>query len=131
MAEPTTVEVYPNRAEFTLHRGRESLHDCNISIKPYTDKLGAIRWSRVSVSSYTVNRSMGARELSPPVVKVRLRMNVHNLRHCARGALGGTAVVDVVFLQRISAHLYEGKQASPSYGKSIQFSKLRVLAHNE
>jgi len=52
---------------------------------------------------------MDARELSLSVVKARLRMNVHNLKHCARGALGGTAVVDVVFLQQISAHLYEGE----------------------
>lgn len=74
---------------------------------------------------------MDVREFSSPVVKARLRMNVHNLRHCARGALGGTAAVGVVFLQLMSPHLFGAKFASPSYRKSIQFSKLRILAHNE
>ena len=52
---------------------------------------------------------MNVRELSPPVANARLRMNVHNLRHCARGALGGTAVVGVVPLQRFSSHPFGGK----------------------
>jgi len=52
---------------------------------------------------------MDVRELSPPVAKARLRMNVHNLRHCARGALGGTAIVGVVLLQRFSSHLFGEK----------------------
>ena len=52
---------------------------------------------------------MDARELSLLVVKARVRMNVHSLRHCARGALGGTAVVEVVFLQQISTHPFGGK----------------------
>jgi hypothetical protein len=70
-----------------------------MTIKSYTDKLDAIRWSRTFVSFHITGILMDVRELSPPVAKARLRMNVHNLRHCARGALGGTAVADVVFLQ--------------------------------
>lgn len=108
-AEPTTIEVHPNRAKFILHHRGERLHNCNITIKSYTDEFDTIRWGNVSVSSYTEDRSMGVRELSPPAVKARLRMNVHNLRHCARGELGGTAVVDVVFLQQVSPHLFGGK----------------------
>lgn len=107
--EPTTVEVYPNRTEFILHRRRERFHDRNITIKPYTDEFDAIYWSRISVSSQATERLIDVRELSPPVVNTRLRMNVHNLRHWARGALGGTDVVDVVFLQQFSPHLFEGK----------------------
>ena len=57
---------------------------------------------------HMLGRSTDTRALSPPVVKVRLIMNVHNLKHCARGALGGTAVVDVVFLQRVSPRLVGG-----------------------
>lgn len=107
--EPTTIEVHSNRAELILHRGRERLHDGNIAIKSYTDELYTIRCGEVSVSSYTEDGSMDVRELSPPVVKARLRMNVHNLRHCARGALGGTAVVDVIFLQQVSPHFFKGR----------------------
>lgn len=107
--EPTTIEVHSNRAELILHRRRECLHDRNITIESYTDELYTIRCSEVSVSSHTEGGSMDVQELSPPVVKARLRMNVHNLRHCARGALGGTAVVDVVFLQQVSLNLFGGR----------------------
>jgi len=96
--EPTTIEVYPNRTEFALHRRRERSHDGNVTIKSDADELDAIRWSRMSVSPHKTDKSMDVRELSPPVAYARLRMNVHNLRHCARGALGETAVVGVVFL---------------------------------
>jgi len=109
MIEPTTIEVYSDSAEFTLHRRRECFHDCDITIKSCTDELNAIRWSRLSVSSRMMHGSMDVRELSPPVAKACLRMNVHNLRHCARGALGGTAVVGVVLLQWISPYLFGGK----------------------
>jgi hypothetical protein len=44
--EPTTIEVYPNRAEFALHPRRERLHDCNITIKSYADELDMIRWGK-------------------------------------------------------------------------------------
>ena len=50
VVEPTTIEVYPNRAEFALCHRRESFHDCNITIKPCADELDAIRWSRMSLS---------------------------------------------------------------------------------
>lgn len=105
---PTTIEVHPNCAEFILHRRRKRLHDCDITIKSYTNELDTIRWGRLSVSCSITYRLMDVRDLSPPVVKARLRMNVHNLRHSARGALGGTAVVDVVFLYQVSPHLFEG-----------------------
>ena len=105
----TTIEVNPNHAELILHRRRERLHDCNITIKSYTDELDTIRWGKVSVSSHTEDRSMDVREFSPPAVKARLRINVHSLRHCARGAPGGTAVVEVVFLQQVSLQPFRGK----------------------
>jgi len=50
--EPTTIEVYPNRAEFVLHRRRERFHDYNITIKSCADELDAIRWRKMSVITY-------------------------------------------------------------------------------
>lgn len=73
---------------------------------------------------------MNAQELSPPA-KARLRMNAHNLRHCARGALGGIVVAVVALLQQISLRSLWGKLTLPSSCKSIQLGELRVLAHNE
>ena len=104
----TTVEVDPNRSELILHPRGERLHECNVTVKPYTNKLDTIRCNRSSVSLHAKRRLVDERELSPPVAKVRLRINVHNLRHCARGAPGGTAVVGVVFLKRVSSHLFGG-----------------------
>lgn len=103
---PTTVEVDPNRSEFILHPKGERLHECNVTIKPHTNKLDTVRWNRSSASSHAEGRPVDERELSPPFAKVRLRINVHNLRHCARGAPGGTAVVGVMFLQKVSSHLF-------------------------
>lgn len=117
-----------------MHRRRERFHDFNVTLESYTDKLGVIRWGKVFDlirRVYTTERSMNPRKLSPPAVKAHLIINVHNLKHCARGVLGGTAVANVVFLQQVSPHLFEYKQTSLSYSKGIQFSKLRVLTYNE
>ena len=57
-------------------------------------------------------------------------MNVHNLKHCARGALGAAAV-NVASLQQVSRHLFGNNETSPSHGKSVQFRKFRVLIYNE
>lgn len=108
--EPTTIEAHPDRTELILHRGGERLHDSNITIESRTDELDAIRWNRASVSSHTEGTSVDVPELSPSV-KARLRMNAHNFRHCARSPLGGTAVMDVVFLQRVSPRLLGGKMS--------------------
>ena len=43
---PTAIEVDPNRAEFVLHPKGERLHECNVTIKPHTNELDAIRWNR-------------------------------------------------------------------------------------
>ena len=56
---------------------------------------------------------MDVRELSPPVANVRLRMNVHNLRHCARGVLGETVVMGVVLLQGLSSHPFGQNKPHP------------------
>ena len=109
VVEPTTIEVYSNRAEFALRHRRERFHNCDITIKSCADELDAIRWSRMSVSPHTTDKSVDVRELSPPVANARLRMNVHSLRHCARGVLGGTAVMGVVLLQRFSSHQFGAK----------------------
>lgn len=108
--KPTTIEVDPNRTKLILHRRRERLHDRNITIKSGTDEPDAFRWNRAFISSHTESVLVDVREL-PPSAKARLRINVHNFRHCARSPLGGTAVMDVVFLQRVSPRLFSSRMS--------------------